>query len=1069
LFLDQLLRHNHAMHRVIFCSAEAFMLHVPPVKFFEEYSFMLHTSDILAPYDLAQKLVQHGYTSSITTEEPGTFAKKGEIFDIFPTSGSPVRIHYFDDMIEEIFLIDVETQKTLRKDPLDNVRIPPAPHIFTGGKFSNNLRSKIPMPAPQFKNKYEARKDLFGNLSDGNLFDNYPAYTPLFFKNTSFLIDFLDPKSTMCHFVEASETLQNSLEYLEVLREEHETEKNDITSDCLLPGPENFYHHNILELTKNFKKININKLDIELNLNNGLEKAQPLNLENARVYFGHSLGKKVTFLHDKKEYIKEVLCFIKEEFKKNGQVIITYKNEHSKKQIDYLLNLYEFSSVTLRNINFVEFDLDEGFYYPSEQLLILSDSDLFSSKSTKVKKVSSKKVDLFAQQLATLKAGDYVVHQDLGIGLYQGLQSLEIGDDESDFLVLLFEGNDKVYVPVYKMNLIQKHADGSQKVALSNLRSRKFNLAKARAKQAAKNLAFDLIRLQAERKSSKAHAFSPADLTFKEFELAFPFAETPDQLRAINDVMDDMERALPMDRLVCGDVGFGKTEVAIRAAFKAVLDKKQVAVLVPTTILALQHFNTFTKRLEDFPVNINYLSRFKTAKESKKIIQELSEGRIDIIIGTHKILSDKIKFADLGLVIVDEEQRFGVGHKEKFKLLKSSVDYLTLTATPIPRTLQLSFLGIRDLSLIQTAPPKRQSIKTYLIKEDDQTIKSAIEKEIARGGQVFYVHNRVQDIEQRSRYLRELVPDAKILVAHGQLPERDLEKRMNDFYNGKFNVLISTTIIESGLDIPSVNTMIVNRTDTFGLSQLHQLRGRIGRSDKKAYAYFVIPKGKRISDLAQKRLQALQTYVDLGSGFAMATSDMEIRGAGDILGAEQSGHIDTIGLELYMQLLQEAVSELKGEKNTKVHNIEIQIPEPAYIPTAYISEPSQRLMYYKKLSNCGSLTDLSELKEEIFDLFGAGGTEIQNLYCVLEIRAILQNIGLTSLKVVGHKAHLKFDQTTLKNNPQLRDNITNFFLQRPKVYKITPDFRVIYSHKTPIDQKQLLEFSKHIAEQIVPC
>ena len=712
--------------------------------------------------------------------------------------------------------------------------------------------------------------------------------------------------------------------------------------------------------------------------------------------------------------------------------------------------------------------MTEGFYYEGENFLIITDGDLFAAKKNKEKKFKKVDLDLFAEQIATLKSGDYVIHSEYGVGEYLGLEALDIGGDKSDFLVLKYAENDKVYVPVYKLNLIQKHADATAALKSDSLRTNKFALLKARARNSAKILAFDLLKLQAERQSSVAYAFNPPDHMYREFELAFPYEETPDQARAIEEVLDSMQKPVPMDFLVCGDVGFGKTEVAMRAAFKAVEDKKQVAVLVPTTILALQHFNSFSKRFKDFPVRVEFISRFKTAKEAKEILEKAEKGEIDILIGTHKLLSSKLKFLDLGLVIVDEEQRFGVGHKEKLKLMKASVDFLTLTATPIPRTLQMAFLGLRDLSLIKTAPPRRQSIKSYVIKEDELTIQMALQKELLRGGQVFIVHNKVHDIEQYAASIKELVPDAKITYAHGQMNEKDLEDRINSFYNGNYQILIATTIIESGIDIPNANTMIVDRADTYGLAQLHQLRGRIGRSDKKAYCYFVVPRMREISSIAQKRLHALQTYADVGSGFNIASVDLEIRGAGDILGASQSGHVEAVGLELYMELLKDAINEIRGEKKLLKKDIEIVTPYPAFIPNHYISDASERLKQYKRLSNCETHSLLESIREEFQDVYGIFSEELSNLFVVLETRIYLQTLGLKSVAVGGSAITLRFDKQFLENDTQLRDRVVNFFISRPKIYQFTPDYRVIFNQKTVVTQNDLVQFSKTIGEHLIP-
>ncbi|MEX0797871.1 MAG: DEAD/DEAH box helicase [Bacteriovoracaceae bacterium] len=524
-----------------------------------------------------------------------------------------------------------------------------------------------------------------------------------------------------------------------------------------------------------------------------------------------------------------------------------------------------------------------------------------------------------------------------------------------------------------------------------------------------------------------------------------------------------------MDRLICGDVGFGKTEIAMRAAFKAVLDHKQTAILVPTTVLAFQHYNTMTERFKDFAVNIEFVSRFKSAKQTSDIFQRLREGKIDILIGTHKILSEKAVFHDLGLLIVDEEQRFGVGHKEKLKSLKENIDCLTMTATPIPRTLQMSFLGIKDLSLIQTAPPKRRSIKTYLIKEDPSTIQKAIQKELKRGGQVFIVHNKVKDIEEYTHKIKQLAPEAKTIFAHGQMPEKELEKRITSFYEHKQDVLVSTTIIESGIDIPSANTMIIDRADTYGLSQLHQLRGRIGRSDKKAYAYFVIPHNRTLSAVAVKRLKALQTYAEMGAGFSLATSDLEIRGSGDILGGEQSGHIANIGLELYMELLQEAIAELKHEKTERKKPVEIQTPFHAVIPNDYISDTGLRLKYYKRLSNASTLESLQLIIDEMNDIYGLSPQSAANLFVILESRIHFAKALASSIKVNSKQIIISFDQQEVEQNVQARNKIIDFFMQRPKVYKLNADFSANCRFKDSVSPDTLLEFSKYIAQQTDPC
>ncbi len=1047
---------------IIVTTLEASLLLGPDQDFFQKNSFIVKKDDIISPFDLAKKLTEMGYFPASTIEEPGTFARRGEIFDVYPISHPPIRIHYFDDLIEEIFAIDLETQKTIRETVFSEVCLIPGAGFLTKDPFAGRLRSRLPQAQPAFKNKYEARKQLFSRVSEGQLFENYPLYIPLFFEAPKTLLDFL-PGNAKITFINHDNGINNFEHFIAGQREDYEHLSEDVESSSVIPGPESFYLDRFPETS--FKKLYIDQLDIAVNLDTPFDKELHLNLEKLKSYLQTKLQISGNVPDNKYEYIKGSLKILRKELNVHGHLVVNYKSENARQELQFLLEENGLNELGSR-LQYVYGKLDEGFYYKNEHIFVLSEGDFFSIKKKKTKQVKATNKDLFAEQLATLKINDYVIHRDFGIGVYKGLETIQAGDQQSDYLVILYEDNDKVYVPVYKLNLVQKHADSSSGLKVASLKSKKFSELKQKARGSVKKLAFDLLKLQAERKLRGGFPYSPPDHLFKEFELSFAFEETPDQQKAIQDVLEDMQNQYPMDRLVCGDVGFGKTEVAMRAAMKAVLDKKQVVVLVPTTVLALQHYHSFVKRYENFPVNINFISRFKTTKQKNEVMTEVAEGKVDILIGTHAVLSDKLEFHDLGLLIIDEEHRFGVAHKEKLKVLKTGVDVLTMTATPIPRTLQLSFLGIRDLSLIQTAPPRRQAIKTYIIKEDDLTLKSAIEKELSRGGQIYYVHNRVHDIEEHEIYLKKLVPKARISVTHGQMNERELEKRINDFYDHKSDILLATTIIESGIDIPNANTMIIDRADTYGLAQLHQLRGRIGRSDRKAYAYFIVPENKILSESAQRRLQALQTYAEMGSGFALASSDMEIRGAGDILGGEQSGHIEAIGLEFYMDLLQEAIQEIKGEQKVSVKNIEIQAPFSAYIPNGYIPDHALRLKYYKRLSNCNDLGRLEEIVTELSDAFGMTPKELEALYSILRSRIIFQPLGIRLVKVSGSQIGLFFDQEILNWNHQLRDKMLNFFMNKPKFYKINPDSSVNALFKEPVSHHILLEFAKHIAAEM---
>jgi transcription-repair coupling factor (superfamily II helicase) len=1033
-------------------------LFVPPQDFFSTGSFIISVSDIIAPDELALKLITMGYVHAPTIEEPGTFTKKGEIFDIYPLNSKPIRLHYFDDMIEEIFAVDPETLKTLRKYSIDKVNISKTPYSLLSDEFVMNFRKNLPRPPLSKRELVSYRESILKKIGNQQFFEDYPLFISYFLRQSSSLFSYLD--DFKIHMFNNFTTVDSFDHKMSDFKESCETYQQH-EEEIIKPDYTMVYSSNKFNSNSCF---NINDINIQIDLEKDIDSTLDIKLLTLS-HFNPQLLK----TQSKSEKIIALVKMIQETLDKSHKVIITFKHENSLSEIKYILETSSESVHYLSKIQYVPFDLDSGFFYKTENLLVLSENDFFAKKISKAKRSKNRTKDLFAEQISTLVEGDHVIHKEFGVGKYLGMETLTLSGSTSDFIVIEYQDNDKVYVPVYKLNLIQKHSSKSAVVPLSNLKTKKFDTAKSKAKSAVKKLAFDLLELQAKRKLLESFQFSPPDHEYNEFSLSFKFEETPDQATAIEDVLHDMQSSKPMDRLICGDVGFGKTEIAMRAAFKAVLDKKQVCILVPTTVLAYQHYNSFIERFKNFPVNIDFLSRFRTAKEKKIILQNMNEGKIDIIIGTHTLLSNNIQFFDLGLMIVDEEQRFGVAHKEKLRLMRETIDTLTLSATPIPRTLQMSFLGIKDLSLIKTAPPRRQSIKTYLIKEDINTLRNAINKELSRGGQVFIVHNKVSDIEIFTSKIRQLVPSAKIIFAHGQLPERELEKRISDFYDKKYDILISTTIIESGIDIPSANTMIIDRADTFGLSQLHQLRGRIGRSDKKAYAYFMLPTHKKMSDVAAKRLKALQTYADLGSGFALASSDLEIRGSGDVLGPEQSGHIGSVGLELYMELLQDALNELKGENKLLSKKIEIQTPFNAYIPDKYVANDGMRLKYYKKISNSMNISELTEIADELTDLYGHAPIEFQNLIKIMQSKIYLQNYAIQNIKVKSSSIDFKFDKSLITSDKKLQETVLSFFMQRPKVYKLNPDFSINCKFKDKITIDTFLDFAKHIAEQIQTC
>lgn len=1053
IFRAETFRAYSKQNSIVFTTLEALALKFSDKDFINNY-FTIEKDEILDPQELASKLVDYGYISSSICDEPGTFNQKGEIFDIYPLGSKPIRIHYFDELIENIFHINTETNLTIKTQELNQVRIYQSFNILTKKENIINFRDKLPYVQPQFKSKNDIKKLMLEKLNNNYLFDNYINYFSLFFNDPiSFFehiklnhdhVIFLDKDKV----IEESEFFRNEISRIYELESSHDTD--------LLPEPDSIYNFKLFDEAVNLKALNICEVDISIDFN--LKASIQYSLQDNNVYFKNILETNV--FHNKSDEILYILKSISQ--KKYDKVFVTYHNEKSKLQLEHLLSFHKDLKV-----NYIFWPNINGFYLKNNNILVLSETDFYKNKIRKTKSTQSSNNDLFAEQLSTLKNGDYIVHKDYGVGIYNGLITMDLNGQSSDFVEIHFKDDDKVYVPVFKLDLIQKHADKDSKVTLSDLKSKKFENQKNKAKSSIKKLAFDLLELQAKRKLSKGFAYSEPSTLYQQFCDEFPFEETPDQLKAINDILDDLQNESPMDRLICGDVGFGKTEIAMRAAFKAVEDKKQVVVLVPTTVLAFQHYHSFIKRFSNFGINIDYLSRFKSTKESNETLENIKEGKVDIVIGTHKLLSDKIIYHDLGLVIVDEEHRFGVGHKEKLKHLKENLDFLTMTATPIPRTLQLSFLGIRDFSLIKSAPPKRKAIKTFIVKDDAATFKSAIERELSRGGQVFIVHNRVRDIESFASKVQDLVPNAKIVIGHGQMAERELEKKLLSFYRGDYNILIATTIIESGIDIPNANTMIIDRADTYGLAQLHQLRGRIGRSDRKAYAYFTIPNTYKISDVAAKRLQALQKYADMGAGFSIATSDLEIRGAGDILGADQSGHINNIGLELYMSLLEEAIAEIKGQHKTHHSKVEVQTPYSCFIPESYISDSAIRLKFYKRLSNANSNESIDSISSEIEDIYGIFPEQLDNLTRLLKIKLNMANSGIKTLKVGKKNIIIYFDQNIINSDSKYQSKLVDYFIKRPRLFKLHPDFSVTHQSSDLITLEKLELFCQKLIDEIV--
>ena len=642
----------------------------------------------------------------------------------------------------------------------------------------------------------------------------------------------------------------------------------------------------------------------------------------------------------------------------------------------------------------------EGYEYPMLKFTVISESDIFGKKKKKKKRKTyeGKKI----QEFAELKPGDYVVHENHGLGIYQGIEKVEVDAVTRDYMKISYADGGILYIPATQMDLIQKYAGADAKPPkLNKLGTPQWKKTKGQVKKAVQLIAKDLVKLYATRQQTEGYVYGPDTVWQREFEEMFPFEETEDQLRAIEDTKKDMESTKIMDRLICGDVGYGKTEIAIRAAFKAVQEGKQVVYLVPTTILAQQHYNTFIQRFKDFPVRVDLMSRFRTQAQQKKTVEDLKKGLVDIVIGTHRVLSKDIGYKDLGLLIIDEEQRFGVTHKEKIKKLRENIDVLTLTATPIPRTLHMSLIGIRDMSVLEEAPMDRMPIQTYVMEYNDEMVREAMERELARGGQVYYVYNRVENIADVALHVQKLVPDARVSYAHGQMNEHQLEDIMYDFINGDIDVLVSTTIIETGLDIANANTMIIQDADRFGLSQLYQLRGRVGRSNRMAYAFLLYQRDKMLKEVAEKRLAAIREFTDLGSGFKIAMRDLEIRGAGNLLGESQSGHMAAVGYDLYCKMLNEAVSQLKGEKEEADYTTTIDLDIDAFIPESYIKNEYQKLDIYKRIATIETEEEMDDMTEELIDRFGDLPKKVQQLLHIAALKSLAHSAYITAIEQKG--------------------------------------------------------------------
>ena len=969
-------------------SFDGFMDALLPAEKIRQRVIKLSNTDTVDFEELKKKIADLGYDREVQIEGPGQFAVRGGILDVFPiTEEVPIRIEFWGDEIDSIRTFDVDSQRSIE-----------------------NLEAIEIYPATDFPEEEGQRV----------------SFLDYFEKEESIL--FLDEPARLQEKGEGVEE-----EYLEA--QKNRLEAGMEVTDVRIP----LYHtKDVIKKMNEYYCIGFSALETRVK-----------EFKTNHLYSIHA--KSVNPYNNSFEMLTRDL----KRLKRNGYRVVLLSGSRTRARRlaedlrDYNLSSYyseDKERVVMPGEILTTFGhVAEGYEYPMLKFTVISETDIFGrgKKKRKRKIYEGQKIQSFSE----LKIGDYVVHENHGLGIYQGIEKMDIDKTSKDYMKISYAGGSNLYIPATQLDLIQKYADAdAKKPKLNRLGTQEWTKTKTKVRGAVKEIAKDLVELYAARQKEEGFVYGPDTVWQKEFEEMFPFEETEDQIMAIDAVKQDMESRKIMDRLICGDVGYGKTEVAIRAAFKAVQESKQVVYLVPTTILAQQHYNTFVQRMKDFPVRIDLMCRFRTPTQQKKTIEDSKKGLVDIIIGTHRVLSDDLKFKDLGLLIIDEEQRFGVQHKEKIKKLKENVDVLTLTATPIPRTLHMSLIGIRDMSVLEEAPQDRMPIQTYVMEYNDEMVREAIQRELSRQGQVYYVYNKVKDIEEVADRIQSLVPDAVVAYAHGQMSEHQLEQIMFDFINGEIDVLVSTTIIETGLDISNANTMIIHEADKLGLSQLYQLRGRVGRSNRMAYAFMLYKRDKLLKEIAEKRLAAIREFTDLGSGFKIAMRDLEIRGAGNLLGAEQHGHMEAVGYDLYCKMLNEAVKHLKGEmEEEESYNTTIDLNVDAYIPASYIPNEYQKLDVYKRIASIENEEEMDDMVEELIDRFGDIPRKVQQLLNIAALKALAHQAYIIAIEQKGEeykftmyeKAKVKADQIPIllqqfKGNLTFKVDTNPYFLYEKK-------------------------------------
>lgn len=1021
--LSNLMLHRQQQFAVV-TTIEGLSKRLLPVGDFCQGLLSLEVGQQMEPQQLKSHLVNFGYEFADQVDRPGQFSVRGGIFDIYSANYKlPLRLEFFDDEVDSIRFFETGNQCSVEK--VQQAWVVPGREFFLMPECKEMGVQKI---QEQFRYQMEQlskRKDrepierlqskigeLLEKLQQDMYFTGLEQYQTYFYPESNSLMDYMG--HSLFLVLDESNRIQETQEYLE--KERRQSFSELLLKGGVLPGQADYFYNlgNLVSMVESIPHVCFSLLPKE-SVFQFRKDRMALDCQNISSFFGNP-----------QLLVEELQTWQKQ----NYRILILLTSEAKAMRLQQMLSDNEILTSWVDDryqadpgqIYLASGNISHGARFPQSRFVVISETEVFQQQKKRVNKKFFQEDGQKITHLDDLKVGDYVVHLNHGIGRYMGVERLNVQDVERDYLIIKYSDDGKLYIPVEQFDLLQKYTV-NEGVApkVNKLGGTDWQRTKNKVKASVEKLAEGLLEIYARRKSQEGYAFSPDDQWQKEFEEAFPYAETDDQLRAIEDVKRDMMSPMVMDRLICGDVGYGKTEVAIRAAFKAVNDGKQVAVLVPTTVLAQQHYNTFLERFHPYGVRVEMLSRFSTPKQQKETVDGLKTGAVDIVVGTHKLLSKSIQFHDLGLLIVDEEQRFGVTHKEKIKGLRSQVDVLTLSATPIPRTLHMSLVGIRDMSVIETPPQDRYPIQTYIVERTPELMKDAIRRELGRGGQVYVVHNRVEDIEHLAEEIRLLVPEARILIGHGQMKEHQLEEIMMEFIQHEADVLVCTTIIETGLDIANANTMIVDEADKLGLAQLYQLRGRVGRSSRIAYAYLTYKKDKTLSQIAEKRLAAIREYTELGSGFKIAMRDLEIRGAGNLLGAEQHGHVASVGFDLYCTMLDEAIRALKGEKVGVRREVELDLQVSAFIPEYYIRDSSVKLGFYQRIQQAKAISRLHLLEDEMIDRFGDVPPETWNLLRVAELKLYCFDIGIRSLKQKGGIVYTRFEPDTRMDLPKLME------------------------------------------------